>query len=313
LLKSLLVTNEKDYIEKIINDGNYLLTEKPMATLKMMAHYFCEQHHKDKKEITELLIDFLKKHYLKYQDNPHKWDDICESTAKRITKKADGDKLLITDGIPVTQNEIAKINEIESFPDLSGTDKKTLKRLLFTIVVLGKYQNAKNQSMGYISTKQTPIKTIDLFQLANIQANNSQRNQMIHKLFLGGFIGFPNSKISDNCRAMFVDEHDTSKTVITISDLREIGYQFNREFYNNKFNVCVRCRRLIKTNSKHEEYCLDCFPIRKVEIERCIDCGNLLTRKCKNKKRCESCQGRRTQNNKNAYAKRKKEEKKENS
>lgn len=311
MLKSLLITNEKDYIEKISNDGNYLLTEKPMATLKMMAQYYYELHNKDKKEITELLIDFLEKHYLKYQDNPHKWDDICESTAKRITKKADGDKLLITDGIPVTQNEIAKINEIESFPDLSGTDKKTLKRLLFTIVVLGKYQNAKNQSMGYISTKQTPIKTIDLFQLANVQANNSQRNQMIHKLFLGGFIGFPNSKISDNCRALFVDKHDTSKTVIIISDLREIGYQFNREFYNNTFNVCVRCGRLIKTNSKHEEYCLDCFPIRKVKIARCIDCGALFLRLRKTKERCESCQSKADQKSKNAWAKKEKAGKKE--
>jgi uncharacterized C2H2 Zn-finger protein len=301
-MKSILVINEKDYIEKILNDENYVLIDKPFATLKMMAQYYYEINDTRKRGLKEKLIDFLKNHYMKYQETPEKWDDICE----KIARKTGGDKLIEADGIHITKTELEKILEIENLPDISTADKKALERLLFTILVLGKYQKLHGAEFNYVSSKKIPIKTIDLFHLANVKGNRSQRNQMLYKLFKMGLIGFPNSNIADNCRAIYTD--DLAEAVITVTDLQAIGYQLNA-WRGDSFNQCVRCKTLIKTNSGKDGYCCDCYPIRNLKLLKCEECGALFTTTSNNKTHCQSCQAKRNQQSKNESAKRKKREK----
>lgn len=299
MMKSILVINEKDYIEKILNDKDYVLMDKPYATLRMMAQYYYEIKTIRKKGIKEKLIDFLKNHCIKYQESPEKWDDICE----KIAKKTGGERLIEADGIHITKTELEKIIEIENLPDISTADKKALERLLFTILVLGKYQKLHGAEFNYISSKKAPIKTIDLFHLANVKGNRSQRNQMLYKLFKMGLIGFPNSNIADNCRAIYVD--DLAESVITVTDLQAIGYQLNA-WRGDSFNHCKKCGILIKTNSGTDGYCCDCYPIRNLKIKRCDECGALFATRANNKKYCPSCQEKRNQQSKNESAKRKK-------
>lgn len=304
MMKSILVINEKDYIEKILNKKNYVLIDKPFATLKMMAQYYYQINYTRKRGLKEKLIDFLQNHYIKYQESPEKWDDICE----KIAKKTGGDKLIEADGIRITKTEIAKILEIENLPDTSTADKKALERLLFTILVLGKYQKLHGAEFNYVSSKKIPIKTIDLFHLANVKGNRSQRNQMLHKLFKMGLIGFPNSNIADNYRAIYTD--DLAESVITVTNLQAIGYQLNA-WRGDSFNKCKRCKTLIKTNSGKDGWCCDCYPIRNLKLLKCEECGALFTTTSNNKTHCQSCQAKRNQQSKNESAKRKKKGKKE--
>ena len=129
---------------------------------------------------------------------------------------AENKKLLECDGIPITEKELEKINEIENLPDLTGAERKALQRLLFTTVVLGKYQNLKSNNYGYISSKFLQIKTIDLFKIARVSANKQERLLLLNQLYNHKFIEFPKS-YKDNCRATFLDDETTTKMIISIA------------------------------------------------------------------------------------------------
>lgn len=284
MLKKIMTINEKDYIERILNDDLYMITDKPKATVDLLAQYYYQIKTIRKKGIADKLIAFLADRYPKYPDNKKFWNSYAEKTAK----KTGGNKLLICDGIHITKSELAKINEIESIPDLSGVDKKTLQRLLFTILVIGKYQKLKNPKNinGYIN-----IKTIYLFQLARVKGNAEARSLMLNDLYRAGLIDFPKNYAKDNCRPTFIDE-ETTDTRITITDLREIGYQYNK-LHGDNLIACHNCGVLIKTNSgKANGLCQNCAERAKQKICRCVDCNRLFTRgiRAAIKTRCNSCQ-----------------------
>lgn len=287
MLKKIMTLNEKEYIERILNDDLYMITDKPKATVDLLAQYYYEIKNIRKKGIAEKLIAFLADRYPKYNDNKKFWNEYAEKTAK----KTGGNRLLICDGISITKSELAKINEIENIPDKSGVDKKTLKRLLFTILVIGKYQRLKNPKNinGFIN-----IKTIDLFQLARVKGNSEARSLMLNDLYRVGLIDFPKNYAKDNCRPTFIDEVET-EIEITVTDLREIGYQWNA-LHGDHLIACNKCGVLIKTNTgKANGLCEDCAERAEQKICRCIDCNRLFTRgiRAAIKTRCNTCQSKR--------------------
>lgn len=280
MMKTELILNEKKFIENLINDDLAMITDKPKQIIEMLATYY---HQTNEKNLTEKLIDFLKDRYPKYNENKRFWRDYCT----RINAKTINRKLLECDEIPITEKEYATIKELDYLPDLTGAERKALQRLLFTILALGKFQNLKSPNFGYISSKYLQIKTIDLFQIARVTGNKEQRLLMLNQLYNLKLIDFPKS-YNDNCRATFID-NDTTNAAMIITDMRELGYQWNEQRGDN-FNHCQKCNVIVKTNSGKDGLCSECAEIAKQSIARCIDCNTLFPRQSKRKERCDSCQ-----------------------
>ena len=278
----MIILNEKKYIKDLLNDDLAMITDKPKQIIELLAIYY---HQTNENNIAEKLIDFLAKRYPKYSENKRYWNDFC----KKIITKTKNKKLLESDGIPITEKEIKKINEIDNLPDLTGTERKALQRLLFSIVVLGKYQNMKSNNYGYISSKFLQIKTIDLFKIARVSANKQERLLLLNQLYNHKFIEFPKS-YKDNCRASFLDDETTTKMMIT--DMRELGYQWN-SYRGDHFHHCTKCGIMVKTNSGKDGMCSDCAKVANQTTAKCEDCGLLFSRIGKKKKRCDLCQNAR--------------------
>lgn len=283
MIKQIFTLNEKKYIESILKNKYWMLTERPKATLDLLAQYYYDVENIRKKGITEKLIAFLKDRYPKYNENPKYWDSACES----IAKTTGGISLFECSGIPVTEQELIKMAFIEA---PAGMDDKALHRLLFTILVVGKYQRMRNPKnhYGYIN-----IKTIDLFQLARVNCNQKERLMMLNALYNLGLIGYPKSG-NDNCRPTFID--DDSKGKVFITDLREIGYQYNKMIGGTYFK-CKKCGKLIKPNSANakNKLCKECADTANITTARCVDCGKLFAKDVRAavRVRCADCQKKR--------------------
>ena len=105
------------------------------------------------------------------------------------------------------------------------------------------------------------------------------------------------SLCGDNCHATFIDEETTAQ--IHITDLRELGYQWN-QFRGDEFINCSNCGVTVKVNSAHNGMCRDCYTNKDMTVARCTDCGILFIKgkRAGIKTRCDCCQNIRTKNGK---------------
>ena len=85
LKNKLLILNEKKYVEQILNDDNYLLTDNYFNSLVLMARYYFALKG-DKTQTRESLISFLESHYPKYNEK-------CLKTVDKIVEKYCTEKL----------------------------------------------------------------------------------------------------------------------------------------------------------------------------------------------------------------------------
>ena len=285
MIKQLLLINEKRYIEDLVNNDLKPIENKPLATLKLLSKYYHLEGY-TKNKVEELLIKFLQNRYPKYYDNKAGWATTCAKIVKVLDDEdLTKDRLLECDGIPITEKELERINEITAE---TGIEKKNLQRLTFTILVLTKYQAIKNPEYQYHFAN---LKTKDIFNLARVSANTYKQDLLLNELYQQDLIFFPENNNKENAGATFIDKEGAAKLLIT--DLREIGYQYNK-YRGDNFFTCKSCGITVKQYGGNEEkqLCKSCAESKDKEYYRCVDCG-VIGQRFKNtalKVRCAECQ-----------------------
>lgn len=282
-----LILNEKKYIENIINNDNYVCDIKPAPVLQLLAQYHYQISGYRRKKITELLIDFLDIHYPKYRENKKRWDDICE----KIARKTGGDILTESNGIIITKNEFAKISMICD---------RTLEKLVFTLLVLAKFYGLKKSNNdGWVNTS-----LADIFKMAKIQLKKNEQIAYIHELVNTGLIQTAKRCDNTNLRVTFIE--DDGEELMTVTDMRELGYQYWKYAYGMKYEKCDKCGILMKPyRGHHTTYiCKECAEKRRIRSARCTDCGRVFVAAARAgiKTRCDTCQRARNQQKKNEWA-----------
>lgn len=280
----LFVLNEKEYIENIIENPFYMITDKIYQIVVLAAKYYFGVEGKDKKETTKLLKLLLWNKCPKYRDEEQKYKHLIEKVVEKYCHK-DTCKLSEINSIPITKTEIDKIKEIDSLPDLNGADRKAMQRLLFVILVFGKWQrmrNAKNEKCW------CNLSSGEILTMARV---SKSKITLLGKLYNAGYIQHQEALNGDNCYPLIVD--DTTEIKLQVKDLREVGYQWNL-FRGDAFTTCQKCGITLKTNSAHDGMCKDCFATRQSIIEKCDCCGTLFSRGSRAgiKKRCDNCQSK---------------------
>jgi hypothetical protein len=230
-----IILKEKEYAEKILESK--VLNKKPTFDLKILAKYYCFEKQLTPNKIYMELVRNMEEKYNNFALS--KW----QSTLLDLSKNAKKYPLIDIEYIPITENELSTIKEIDSKP---------MRRLAFTLLCLAKYRNMinikNNDWVGY--------KFKDIFKIANINATKREQGGYIYDMKELGLIKM--NKMVDNLsvNVCFIDK-DNSKEVLQICDFRNLGYEYL--FYlGEKFIRCDNCGILIRATSNNKKYCDIC-------------------------------------------------------
>lgn len=231
-----IVLNEHEWAREKIKSKS--LGSKPFETLSRVAKYYIDQDY-SKRETRGMLDTFL------LQCEPDaslpKWSDTLDHAVARALKY---DAINI-DSIDITKPEMDRIDALEG---------KQVRRLAFTLLCLAKYWNIINpQSNCWVNSKDSEI-----MHMANINTSIKRQSLMYFNLNEAGMIQFSKKVDNTNVRVCFIEPGDT---VMTITDLRNLGYQYLK-YHGEPYFECQNCGITVKKNDncvgRKPKYCKDC-------------------------------------------------------
>lgn len=225
------------------------VSNKPSETIGLMAKY----HKKmglSKSETYEKINEYMLKNYKSY--NRVKWEDVINKYIDATFKK--GYDLIEIEYIPVTDEEIDTIKTLKS---------KRLQRLAFTMLVIAKMNNIiSDKNNSWVNRKDKEI-----FKHANIGMSIKNQCLLLNDLKTHGLIEFSERVDNVNNRVLFIKDGDIA---IEISDMRNLGYQYDNYVGNGKFKKCEICGDIIRNTSKTKtaKYCVECAKEKQKEWDK---------------------------------------------
>lgn len=236
-----VVLNEVKQAEHIIEKGE--VGNKPTSILFLLGKYYRVKENLDKEHTFNKLNEFMKNNYKNY--NSALWEDIIED----ISKKANKYSLREIDLIGITQQELDKISQI---------DNLKYQKLLFAMLCYAKLYNLISENNnGWINAD---IK--EIFRVARVSVKHrNDKFLYLNDLERTGLISFSSKNDNLNIRVNFVNMNE--EEVFSISDFKELGYEYLNYIKNGKFVRCIECNRLIKKTNNKCLYCIKCAKDKK--------------------------------------------------
>ena len=142
--------------------------------------------------------------------------------------------------IPIYENEL---KVIESLPN----DRQ--KKLMFTFFALARYMNCD----GWIN-KKTSKGISEAFKLANVTLTSDKRNELLHELYVNGYISL--GKKVDNLNIK-VNLDNSGEVVYKIKEFNNIGNQYIGNFKKG-YKQCECCGKKIRITAGNRKYCRSC-------------------------------------------------------
>ena len=239
-----IVLKENDWAEKMIQSKS--LGKKPSETLRRVARYYIDSGYEKKKEIRQKLDIFL------LQCDPlaslPKWDAALDYATNSAFKY----EAINIDYIGITEKELKVIESLDSFQ---------LERLAFTLLCLSKYWHIVAPETDYwVNNKDSEIMS-----LSNINTSIKRQALLYKTLKESGLIRFSKRIDNTNVRVCFFDD-SSSPTVLTISDFRNLGYQYMKYKYrkhrHNPYFDCENCGITTKytdpKKGRKQKFCKAC-------------------------------------------------------
>ena len=152
--------------------------------------------------------------------------------------------------VPIYENEL---KVIESLPN----DRQ--KKLMFTFFALARYMNCD----GWIN-KKTSKGISEAFKLANVTLTSDKRNELLHELYVNGYISL--GKKVDNLNIK-VNLDDSGEVVYKIKEFNNIGNQYIGNFKKG-YKQCKCCGKKIRNTGNKKMYCEKCAIEKQLESDR---------------------------------------------
>lgn len=231
-----IVLNEHEWAEEKIKSPS--LGAKPFETLSRVARYYIDKEY-SKKSTRNMLESYL------LQCDPTvsltKWSDTLDYAMTRALRNS----AIKIDGINITAPEMARIDALD------GTQAR---RLAFTLLCLAKYWDAVNtKSDHWVNNKDSEI-----MRMANISTSIKRQGLMYFNLNEAGMIQFSKKIDNTNVRVCFMEP---GETVLTISDFRNLGYQYLK-YHHEPYFECQNCGITTKLSNPSkgckQKYCKEC-------------------------------------------------------
>ena len=231
-----VVLRENEWAEDMIKSNT--LGKKPSETLRRAARYYMDQEYRTR-DVRKLLESFV----LRCDPNISlpKWDD----TIDRAISKAEKFNAIEIDYIDITKPEIDTINSLQG---------RQIKRLAFTLLCLSKFWTIVDPMRDYWIIN----KDSEIMAMANINTSVRRQSELYWTLRELGLIKFSKKVDNTNIRVCFTEPGDV---VLKISDLRNLGYQYQR-FCGEAYFECQNCGLVVKlkdpVRGKNRRYCNAC-------------------------------------------------------
>lgn len=197
------------------------------------------------KIVKEKLLEFDLENYQEYKYH-NKIMKICTSLFDGSIDKNFREQ----EYIPIYENEL---KVIESLPN----DRQ--KKLMFTFFALARYMDCD----GWIN-KKTSKGISEAFKLANVTLTSDKRNELLHELYVNGYISL--GKKVDNLNIK-VQLDDSGEVVYKIKEFNNIGNQYIGNFKKG-YKQCKCCGKKIKIQGTNHKYCQKCS--KEIESENNI-------------------------------------------
>lgn len=152
--------------------------------------------------------------------------------------------------IPIYENELKVIESLSN-------DRQ--KKLMFTFFALARYMDCD----GWIN-KKTSKGISEAFKLANVTLTSDKRNEMLHELYVNGYITL--GKKVDNLNIK-VQLDDSGNIVYKVRDFNNLGNQYIGNFKKG-YKQCKCCGKKIKIQGTNHKYCQKCS--KEIESENNI-------------------------------------------
>ena len=208
-------------------------------------------------------------------NNWYSFIDKCIGKAKKRD-------LLNIDYIPITQKELDTIKEIKN---------PARERLAFTLLVIAKFNNLKSETNNNWINYSMDV----YFNLARVTCKVDDRPYIIYDLKELGLVEVSKKITRFNIRITFVDNE--SDPVLKITDMRELGYQYQNLGPKSKIKLCKRCGKpyKVKYSKGGSPYCTDCqnkSAKDETKLITCDCCGKEFIAVSKNNRSvlCSECQ-----------------------
>ena len=187
------------------------------------------------------LSDVVKKKLLEfnlpsYQE--YKYHNKILNVCNGLYKENDGFKE--REYIPLYENELKIINSLEN-------DRQ--KKLMFTFFIVARYMDCD----GWIN-KKTSRAHSEVFKLANVTLTSDKQSELLHWLYINGYISF--AKKIDNLNIK-VQLDPTGDIVYKLTDFSNVGNQYIAAFKKG-YKQCVVCGKKIRITGKNHKYCKKC-------------------------------------------------------
>ena len=270
-----MIFNEKDFGKFLYEhqtDTNLPPKTYTVWELSILAKYLRQELKKSEKEIKNGIIKFCNLNYPGFDV------DVEYEKINKIMVECYKTDLRGGVSVPITKNELKTISQINN---------KKLEKLAFTILVLAKFCNMRNQN----NNNWVMVDEYSVFKRAKITGTIQAQYSCFYSLAKMDLITYSRKVDNINVKVGFIDNE--SDIVLRIDDLRELGYQYLM-YKGEKFIKCAECGIVTRATVHNKRYCKNCAGYQPIlsKVIKCCDCGKEFEVKSsvKNKKRCDECQ-----------------------
>lgn len=233
-----IVLNEHYYAEQAIQTRS--LGKKPSETLSRVARYYIDSFDSANKKTIRSKLDLFLLQCDSTASIP-KWSKMLDFATDWAFKH----EAIQIDSIIITKPEMDKIDSL---------DGKQIRRLAFVLLCLSKYWNIVNsQNNDWVNSKDNEIMAF-----ANINTSIRRQCAMYAALRDAGLIQFSKKVDNTNVRVCFAEDGETA---MTITDLRNLGYQYLK-YHGEPYFECTNCGITVKigepTRGRKQKYCKEC-------------------------------------------------------
>lgn len=234
----MIVLNENAWAAEAIESHN--LGKAPFETLRRVARYYMDEFgykkYRTRKEVTAFLLS------CEPTASVPKWADTIEKAIDTAQKHA----AINIDHIDVTRAEMDKIDAL---------DGVQLQKLAFTLLCLAKYSLAVNPaSDGWVW-----VPVPDIMSMANITSGVRRQSFLFGVLREFGLLQFAKAVDNTNVKVLFLED---GPTVLSVTDLRNLGYQYLMYHDSPLYFKCEHCGMAVKYNEpetgRKQKYCKEC-------------------------------------------------------
>lgn len=237
-----IIFDELKYAEVILKKGltRFMSGKDIRILIKYFRYIGVEENLLYKKT-----VDFLKK------VEPDFVESIYQEFIYKLIKTSEGSNMRISQPVPFRKNEFNKIRKLNNY---------RLEKLLFTMLILGKYFSItnpnKNEDEKKYNNYSLKIKESSLFRMAKISKRKTEN--LIYELIKKDFI-FRNN--AGGNFILFFEKNDDSEILFQVEDMNKIY-----EYYKPH---CESCGIEIEKRNNRHSLCNDCWnKINKNQVKK---------------------------------------------